>query len=268
MALRPPPALLRRALPCVRCQTQGPLLRRSYARSSVPVPPRSRRPAQLLTALGAVAALVVVLAPRPSHPPRDGSAPSATASGSSSNADAAPPSRLEPERFRTFRLRSRDCATSTQATDSTGDGAHVVLRVPVAPPSDAPAAALGILTLHLAHPLLSVQRPYTPLYAAPLLEGGDATLLIKRYRDGEVGRYAHELRAGDEMLLRGPEYSWRARGDESDLLLVSGRAGHGQRQTCRSERPSYPPRPRSPAARASRQCTSCSRRCSVRPTRH
>lgn len=130
---------------------------------------------------------------------------------------------LDVEAFNTYPLRSSSKCTSPSQPQQAGDGAHVLLDVALAPAPSVKEEPLAIHTLYLAHPDIQVQRAYTPLYAAPLASpsAASALLLIKRYASGEVGRYAHALRPGDEVWLRGPEKSWVARGDEEDVVLVS-----------------------------------------------
>ena len=70
------------------------------------------------------------------------------------------------------------------------------------------------------------QRSYS--IASPPEDGGRIRLTVERLRDGEVSGYlTGELRAGDELELRGPIggwFVWRADGADP-LLLVGGGSG-------------------------------------------
>lgn len=84
------------------------------------------------------------------------------------------------------------------------------------PPSDStslPLPSMPIKSVYLLQPELAIQRPYTPLSALSFLsaeEGGtgELDLVIKRYPDGEVSRWMHRLRVGDQVKMRGPTVTW------------------------------------------------------------
>lgn len=70
-------------------------------------------------------------------------------------------------------------------------------------PADTPLQAL-----YVQQPELQIQRAYTPLDVECFSQDGPAAshirLLVKRYKDGEVSSYIHQLKAGDELFVRGP----------------------------------------------------------------
>lgn len=160
--------------------------------------------------------------------------------------------KMEADTFREFTVLGSRIANSA-LEEEREDGEHVILDVDVDVDGDVVADEAGgvkevgneelkrrmcIYTLHLASPALSIQRPYTPLCSpfSPRVSEGEnpavaaaaagirtrrqVRLLIKKYRDGEVGRFAHSLKRGDQVLLRGFEKSWQGSGKEKELILV------------------------------------------------
>ncbi|KAK0530423.1 hypothetical protein OC834_003319 [Tilletia horrida] len=150
--------------------------------------------------------------------------------------------------------------------DPTGDGQHVLLRIQAAVAEPGPArqeqedgaAPLRVESVYLKEPSLQIERAYTPLrrpgsvhplhssshirdsFSAPGsgVRDGDGhgnviELLIKRYADGELSRYATALRAGDIVELRGPVATWdwkrdhaaRAQPPPSDVVMLVGGTG-------------------------------------------
>ena len=47
-----------------------------------------------------------------------------------------------------------------------------------------------------------VIRPYTPI--SPSDQPGELTFLIKRYDEGKMSKYIHELKIGDKLAIKGP----------------------------------------------------------------
>ncbi|KAJ4472219.1 ferredoxin reductase-like protein [Lentinula aciculospora] len=72
---------------------------------------------------------------------------------------------------------------------------------------------------------IQVERPYTPL------EGVDAEgrmrFWIKRYQHGEVGRWLHSKKVGDEVEIRGPLQTWLWKDDNvwDEVVMISGGTG-------------------------------------------
>ncbi|PWN43454.1 hypothetical protein IE81DRAFT_322312 [Ceraceosorus guamensis] len=151
---------------------------------------------------------------------------------------------IAPDTFQEFRVTQKRIASSTLLEEK-GDGEHVMLDVDVEVSlnedqqgGQSGKEAMCIHTLHLASPALSIQRPYTPLYS-PFVVSNDAPasiktpksalrkvqLMIKKYNDGEVGRFAHSLASGDQILLRGFDKSWQGDGTETELILIAGGTG-------------------------------------------
>lgn len=147
------------------------------------------------------------------------------------------PTRLLPNRYAPFALLdARRCSSPSDPVNANRDGEHVLLSIDaphyIAPPKlrpeDVLAAACNeplwrILSVHMKEPSLQIERPYTPLYADSISGPRGSRpleLLIKRYPDGELGRYAHRLSRGEGVELRGPDVTWQ--GNQTDhLVLVS-----------------------------------------------
>ncbi|KAK4055153.1 hypothetical protein OIV83_000433 [Microbotryomycetes sp. JL201] len=86
----------------------------------------------------------------------------------------------------------------TRVTPVTADSSIITLQIPKSMLSaNAPddRSQTQISSLYVMQPDLQIQRPYT--------------LLVKRYADGEVSRFLHRLKAGDELSVRGPVPTWQ-----------------------------------------------------------
>ncbi|KAJ3856904.1 ferredoxin reductase-like C-terminal NADP-linked domain-containing protein [Lentinula lateritia] len=72
---------------------------------------------------------------------------------------------------------------------------------------------------------IQVERPYTPL------EGVDAegrmSFWIKKYDHGEVGRWLHSKKVGDEIDIRAPLQTWLWKDDNvwDEVVMISGGSG-------------------------------------------
>ncbi|KAF9028471.1 ferredoxin reductase-like protein [Hymenopellis radicata] len=94
------------------------------------------------------------------------------------------------------------------------------------PPKLAPNAAQlqPIWSVFIKDDDIQVERPYTPLEGID--EHGHMKFWIKRYPGGEVGRWLHTKRAGDQVELRGPLQTWLwQEGDWDDVIMISGGTG-------------------------------------------
>ncbi|GAA5836581.1 hypothetical protein JCM3766R1_006960 [Sporobolomyces carnicolor] len=88
--------------------------------------------------------------------------------------------------------------------------------------------ARPILSLFVKEPTLQIQRAYTPLSSTCFNPDGSATLdlVVKRYPDGEVSRYLHRLRAGDEIEIRAPSVTWYFKpNDWDEVVFIAGGTG-------------------------------------------
>lgn len=136
---------------------------------------------------------------------------------------------LKPYRYDSFDVLEARTTTSPSVKDQASLDEHVYLRIK-APLSkegslvsslSTKADHVQILSVYMKEPTLQIERPYTPLYSDPLY-GFEAPveLLIKRYDDGELGKYAHRLKEDQKVELRGPNITWQ--GPKPDhFVLVS-----------------------------------------------
>lgn len=146
------------------------------------------------------------------------------------------PSRLLPNKYHTLGLQETRRCSSPSDVGTNIDGDHVFLRIEppfyIAPPKltheQALATAAGdpfwrILSVHMKEPSLQIERPYTPLYVDGVCgpRGKEPIdFMIKKYPDGELGKYAHRLQAGEGVELRGPHVTWQDK-QVDNLVLVS-----------------------------------------------
>ncbi|KAM0793535.1 hypothetical protein ACM66B_000973 [Microbotryomycetes sp. NB124-2] len=120
----------------------------------------------------------------------------------------------------------------TKVTQVTADSSIITLQIPksLLPPTSAESAThQQISSLYVMQPDLQIQRPYTPLDGAcfdPASETTECQLLVKRYSDGEVSRYLHRLRAGDDLRVRGPVPTWQFDSTKLDeVVFIAGGTG-------------------------------------------
>ncbi|TFK76180.1 ferredoxin reductase-like protein [Pluteus cervinus] len=123
---------------------------------------------------------------------------------------------LSPTHFTCARLVS---------SEACGEGFKLLeLAIPprLLPPSD--SAFPPIWSVFIKDDDIQVERPYTPL--AGISDTGRMQFWIKKYPDGEVGRWLHSKACGDQIELRGPLITWRWKDDEwDDVVMVSGGTG-------------------------------------------
>jgi len=69
---------------------------------------------------------------------------------------------------------------------------------------------------------IQVERPYTPLEGID--EEGRMQFWVKRYQGGEVGRWLHERKVGEEIEIRGPVQNVGWLDGEWDEIIMVRRA--------------------------------------------
>ena len=67
---------------------------------------------------------------------------------------------------------------------------------------------------------IQVERPYTPLRGVDA--HGRMTFWIKKYPDGEVGRWLHSKGVGDVVEIRGPSKTWEWKEGVWDEVIMVG----------------------------------------------
>ncbi|KIK65540.1 hypothetical protein GYMLUDRAFT_240062 [Collybiopsis luxurians FD-317 M1] len=72
---------------------------------------------------------------------------------------------------------------------------------------------------------IQVERPYTPLEGVD--SEGQMRFWIKRYPNGEVGRWLHSKKVGEEIEIRGPLQTWLWKDDDvwDEVVMISGGTG-------------------------------------------
>lgn len=138
------------------------------------------------------------------------------------------------DRWTPLKLLASHFAVSGTGEDPSvaGDGRHKILRLQ-SPETTKSAAATtttttpqrpAIWSVSVMQPDIQIERSYTPLYPPEEASSrGSLELLVKRYENGEMGRYLHSLIPGqDSVEVRGWLPTWQARGDADleEIVLV------------------------------------------------
>ncbi|KAJ7117343.1 ferredoxin reductase-like protein, partial [Mycena crocata] len=133
--------------------------------------------------------------------------------------------------------RSRSAPTLDNATLSPS---HFTRATLTSSEPSGPNTKLLVLTVHglQKHPTLlapiwsvfikdddiQVERPYTPLKGID--EHGRMLFWIKKYPKGEVGRWLHSKKVGEQIEFRGPLSTWAWKEDAWDeVVMISGGTG-------------------------------------------
>ncbi|EPQ29198.1 uncharacterized protein PFL1_03485 [Pseudozyma flocculosa PF-1] len=142
----------------------------------------------------------------------------------SSSSDAARAKlHLEPRRYNSLPLVSTQFYPTP--TETASEHKHLQILLPLSPAPPSPSAdrrnvedgddvmdRLRIRSVYIKEPALQIERAYTPLYdtlpGSHVGAGPHLDLIIKRYPDGELGRYAHRLAPGHQVEVRGPVDTW------------------------------------------------------------
>ncbi|TFK55885.1 ferredoxin reductase-like protein [Heliocybe sulcata] len=81
-----------------------------------------------------------------------------------------------------------------------------------------------IWSIYVKDDAIQVERAYTPLKGID--QDGRMEFWIKRYPDGEVGRWLHSKNVGDPIEIRGPVPTWSWKENEWDeVVMISGGTG-------------------------------------------
>ena len=108
--------------------------------------------------------------------------------------------------------------TLTASTSCTPYTKLLTLKLPSHLIPDA-SVRMPIFSVYVKDSDIQVERPYTPL------EGIDAQgqmqFWVKRYQGGEVGRWLHERKVGEQIEVRGPVPTWTWQdGDWDEIVMV------------------------------------------------
>lgn len=110
--------------------------------------------------------------------------------------------------------------TPVTLTASTSCTPYTKLLTFKLPPHLVPDAStrMPIFSVYVKDSDIQIERPYTPL------EGIDAQgrmhFWVKRYQGGEVGRWLHERKVGDQIEVRGPIPNWKWQDGEWDEIVM------------------------------------------------
>ncbi|KAG8901270.1 hypothetical protein FRB99_005419 [Tulasnella sp. 403] len=111
----------------------------------------------------------------------------------------------------------------TQSTPSDNVGATKLITLKV-PKELKPLPPAPVYSIYLKDSDIQVERPYTPLRG--LEQDGEMTFWVKRYENGEVGRWFHRRKVGETVEIRGPvkTLDWEE-GRWDEVVLISGGTG-------------------------------------------
>lgn len=111
--------------------------------------------------------------------------------------------------------------TKTTLTSTESCGPELKLMELTVPPHLVPSKnTLGaIWSVFIKDDDIQVERAYTPLYGID--ENGCMLFWIKKYKNGEVGRWLHSKSVGDGVELRGPLQTWAWKGDAWDEVVMA-----------------------------------------------
>ncbi|KAJ7228917.1 hypothetical protein GGX14DRAFT_509784 [Mycena pura] len=115
-------------------------------------------------------------------------------------------------------------ATLTSSESSGLDTKLLVLTVHGFTRPKDPSFSAPIWSVAVKDDDIQVERPYTPLRGID--EHGRMLFWIKKYPSGEVGRWLHSKKVGDQIEFRGPLSTWAWKEDEWDeIVMISGGTG-------------------------------------------
>ncbi|KAJ7781521.1 hypothetical protein B0H16DRAFT_1498676 [Mycena metata] len=108
-------------------------------------------------------------------------------------------------------------ATLTSSEPSGPNTKLLVLKVHGLPAQNHPSLLAPIWSVFIKDDDIQVERPYTPLRGID--EHGRMLFWIKKYPKGEVGRWLHSKRVGDQIEFRGPLMLG------TEIVMISGGTG-------------------------------------------
>ncbi|KAJ7179378.1 hypothetical protein C8R46DRAFT_1073579 [Mycena filopes] len=115
-------------------------------------------------------------------------------------------------------------ATLTSSEQSGPNTKLLRLKVHGLPAHNHPSLLPPIWSVFIKDDDIQVERPYTPLEGID--EHGRMLFWIKKYPKGEVGRWLHSKRVGDQIEFRGPLSTWAWKEDAWDeIVMISGGTG-------------------------------------------
>lgn len=132
------------------------------------------------------------------------------------SSSGAPASSIKADRWSTLPILRSLYAVSPSNLEELGDGQHKLISLSIGPSAperegvnEVGRRPLSISSISIAQPHIQIERSYTPLQSPEQADfEGKLDLLVKRYADGEMGRYLHGLTVGEGVEVRGWIKSW------------------------------------------------------------
>ncbi|KDN36047.1 ferredoxin reductase-like protein [Tilletiaria anomala UBC 951] len=126
------------------------------------------------------------------------------------------PGGLYPDRFTPLLVTLNQLCTSSLQSE-VGDSHHRHLELALGPestpllPEQTRDDGLEIFSIYIKQPDIQIERAYTPLYAPrDATSSGKIDLLVKKYENGEMGKYIHSRLIGQPLEARGWLKTWDA----------------------------------------------------------
>lgn len=113
---------------------------------------------------------------------------------------------------------------SSEKSDSLGQ--HKLIKLKLAKELTPPSSTVApVFSVYLKDSDIQVERAYTPLKG--LDENGEMLFWVKRYEHGEVGRWFHRQKVGEQVEIRGPmrTLDWED-GKWDEVVLVRAEVLH------------------------------------------
>ncbi len=108
--------------------------------------------------------------------------------------------------------------TSTQSCPDPNTRLMTLAVPPKSIPALEDAAFEPIWSVYIKDDDIQVERPFTPLEGMD--NHGQMRFWVKKYENGEVGRWLHSKKAGETIEIRGPLKTWPWRADEWDEVIM------------------------------------------------
>lgn len=108
--------------------------------------------------------------------------------------------------------------TRATLTSSEPSGPNTKLLVLTVPGFEKTSPLTPIWSVFIKDDDIQVERPYTPLEGID--EHGRMLFWIKKYPKGEVGRWLHSKKVGDQVEFRGPLSTWPWNEDAWDEIVM------------------------------------------------
>lgn len=110
--------------------------------------------------------------------------------------------------------------TPTRIISTEESGPHTkLIKIAIAPDLLPPRDLFDpIWSVYIKDDDIQVERPYTPLRGVD--ENGHMLFWIKKYPEGEVGRWLHSKNTDDKIELRGPIKTWTWKQDSWDEVVM------------------------------------------------